>query len=51
MFDPKGKAKSVALTDEGLKMAEELFRKHFVKKDEGSAATRDTAISTEGSET
>lgn len=28
--DPKGKAKSVVLTEEGLKRAEELFHKFFV---------------------
>ena len=27
--DPKGKAKSVWLTDEGARLSEELFRKHF----------------------
>ncbi len=27
--DPVGKAKSVLLTDEGLRRCEELFRKHF----------------------
>ena len=27
--DPVGKAKSVVLTEEGEKRAEELFRKHF----------------------
>ncbi len=27
--DPKGKAKSVWLTEEGAKLSEELFRKHF----------------------
>ena len=29
IFDPVGKAKSVALTEDGLKRCEELFRKHF----------------------
>lgn len=29
--DPKSKAKSVALSEEGLRMAEELFEKHFRK--------------------
>ena len=29
--DPKGKAKSVVMTDEGEKKAEELFKKFFVK--------------------
>jgi predicted transcriptional regulator len=27
--DPKSKAKSVVLTDEGARVAEELFRRHF----------------------
>jgi hypothetical protein len=27
--DPKGKAKSVWLTDKGARLSEELFRKHF----------------------
>jgi hypothetical protein len=27
--DPKGKAKSVWLTDEGARLSEKLFRKHF----------------------
>ena len=27
--DPKSKAKSVVLTDEGARRAEELFRRHF----------------------
>jgi hypothetical protein len=27
--DPVGKAKSVVLTEEGMKRCEELFRKHF----------------------
>jgi hypothetical protein len=30
--DPKSKAKSVALTDEAVKLSESLFRKHFVSK-------------------
>jgi hypothetical protein len=30
--DPVGKAKSVMLTDEGLKKCEELFHKHFVRE-------------------
>lgn len=30
--DPVGKAKSVQLTDEGLKQSEKLFDKLFVKK-------------------
>ena len=29
IHDPVGKAKSVVLTDEGIKRCEELFRKHF----------------------
>ena len=28
--DPKSKAKSVAVTDEGVKLSEELFKKHFL---------------------
>lgn len=31
IFDPVGKAKSVALTDEGLREAERLFKKLFTK--------------------
>lgn len=30
IFDPVGKAKSVLLTEEGLKCCETLFRKHFM---------------------
>jgi hypothetical protein len=29
--DPKGKAKSVVMTDEGARLAKELFKKHFGK--------------------
>ena len=29
IFDPVGKAKSVMLTEQGLKLSEELFHKHF----------------------
>jgi predicted transcriptional regulator len=29
--DPKGKSKSVVLTDEGARLSEELLRKHFGK--------------------
>jgi Domain of unknown function (DUF6429) len=29
--DPKSKAKSVALTEQGARVAEELFRRHFGK--------------------
>ena len=29
--DPKSKAKSVVLTEEGARLAEELFRRHFGK--------------------
>jgi hypothetical protein len=29
--DPKSKAKSVALSDEGARLSEELFKKHFSK--------------------
>lgn len=31
--DPVGKAKSVLLTEEGIKRSEELFRKHFCEAD------------------
>ena len=34
--DLVGKAKSVILTDQGLKRAEELFREHFCSKQESS---------------
>ena len=30
--NPVGKAKSVVMTEEGIKKAEDLFRKHFVNK-------------------
>ena len=30
--DPKSNAKSVALTDEAVKLSESLFKKHFVSK-------------------
>jgi hypothetical protein len=30
--DPKSKAKSVVMTEEGAKRARELFEKHFVKE-------------------
>lgn len=30
--DPKGKAKSVGVTPEGMKKAEDLFRNHFQSK-------------------
>lgn len=30
IYDPKGKAKSLVLTEEGAKRAEEFFRRHFV---------------------
>ena len=30
--DPKSKAKSVALTDEAVKLSESLFKKHFGAK-------------------
>lgn len=33
--DPKGKAKSVGVTPEGMRKAEELFRKHFGDKSNG----------------
>lgn len=31
IHDPKGKAKSVVLTEEGLKRCEELFKRHFAR--------------------
>jgi len=31
IYDPKRKTKSVALTDEGAKRSEEIFKKYFVK--------------------
>lgn len=31
--DPKSKAKSVAMTEEGAKRAQELFQKHFMTGD------------------
>ncbi len=30
--DPKGRAKSVVLTEEGVRRSRELFEKHFVRK-------------------
>ena len=33
--DPKGKAKSVWLTDEGARLSEELFQKHFALTSSG----------------
>jgi hypothetical protein len=41
--DPKSKAKSVVLTEEGTRLAEELFRRHFGKARlaaDGAAAER-----------
>ena len=35
--NPKGKAKSVAVTPEGWKKAEELFHKHFGEAERGGA--------------
>lgn len=32
IYDPANKAKSVELTDEGLRRCEELFMRHFGKK-------------------
>lgn len=34
--DPRSKAKSVGLSQEGTRLSEELFRKHFGKADEGT---------------
>jgi hypothetical protein len=31
IYDPRGKAKSVVLTEEGLKRSEQLFKHHFSK--------------------
>ena len=31
IYDPKNKAKSVALTEEGMKRSEELFERHFAR--------------------
>ena len=31
--EPKGKARSVVVTDEGLRLSEELFRKYFGLKE------------------
>ncbi len=36
--DPKGKAKSVSVTPEGRKKAEEFFNRAFVRPEEGAAA-------------
>ena len=33
IHDPKSKAKSVALTDEGARRSQELFRRHFEDDD------------------
>ncbi len=30
--DPKSKAKSIILTEEGARLSEELFRKYFVEE-------------------
>jgi hypothetical protein len=35
MFEKKGKAKSVWLTDEGARLSEELFQKHFALASSG----------------
>ena len=34
--DPRSKAKSVMLSQEGARLSKELFRKHFDKADEGT---------------
>ena len=36
LSDPRSKAKSVMLSQEGEQLSEELFRKHFGKADEGA---------------
>lgn len=38
IFDPENKAKSVVLTEEGLKRSELLFHKLFAKRDHGAAS-------------
>lgn len=38
--DPKGKAKSIAVTPEGREKAEALFQKHFGKKKKAPARPR-----------
>ncbi len=35
ILDPVGKAKSVVLTDEGLRRSEALFRAYFARAEEG----------------
>lgn len=32
IYDPRSKAKSVALTEEGIERSKELFEKHFVRR-------------------
>jgi hypothetical protein len=39
IFDPVGKAKSVMLTDEGLKRSEEAFYRLFSRKPDDQAAS------------
>lgn len=34
--DPRSKAKSVTFSQEGARLSQELFRKHFGKEDEGT---------------
>lgn len=31
IFDPKNKAKSLVLTDEGMQLSEQLFKKYFAR--------------------
>jgi len=38
--DPKSKAKSVVLTEDGARLGEELFRRHFGKADTAPSVRR-----------
>jgi Domain of unknown function (DUF6429) len=40
IFDPKNKAKSVALSEEGERLSRELFERHFAYKPVGSSSNR-----------
>jgi len=42
--NPKGKAKSVVLTDEGRAKAEELFAKHFGDEEQRVGGTLESAV-------
>jgi Domain of unknown function (DUF6429) len=41
IFDPKNKAKSVVLSEEGERLSRELFERHFASKHVGSSPTRE----------